>query len=213
MGKRTQVAWFALADKDLNVKVDQHLLHDGGDPGRRGGKVLPLFETADTETAEAFASYMAENGEYDGILASGQTEALAAAWETNSALRYAYLAGEITEENTVAKVARDTHTGGATIAILQPNDALDRAAAEYLQLRGIAAWLDSGKGTDEHNVRAAVDCGANGVTVKDFDEAYALYEKVGGRRKDLHPQNLHRGAPRPAQLDAGELQRRVYSSH
>ena len=177
-GKRTQVAWFALADKDLNVQVENTFYTIAEILDACGGKVLPLFETADTETAEAFASYMAENGECDGILASGQTEALAAAWETNSALRYAYLAGEITEENTVAKVARDTHTGGATIAILQPNDALDRAAAEYLQLRGIAAWLDSGKGTDEHNVRAAVDCGANGVTVKDFDEAYALYEMV-----------------------------------
>ena len=177
-GKRTQVAWFALADKDLNVKVDNTSYTMAEILDACGGKVLPLFETADTETAEAFASYMAENGECDGILASGQIEALAAAWEVNSALRYAYLAGEITEENTVAKVARDTHTGGATIAILQPNDALDRTAAEYLQLRGISVWLNAGEGTDGHNVRAAVDCGANGVTVKDFAEAYALYEMV-----------------------------------
>lgn len=178
-GKRTQVAWFDLKDKDLNVQVGSASYTMEEILDACGGKVLPLFETSDTGTAEAFASYMADNGEYDVILASDETQALAAAWEINSALRYAYLAGEITGTNTAAQIARDTHTGGATIALIQPNDALDREAAEYLQLRGIAVWLDEGEGTDEHNVRAAVDCGANGVTVNDFAQAYTLYEKVG----------------------------------
>ena len=206
-GERTQVAWFTLADKALNVQV--------GDESRPlaemldacGGAVLPLFETDDAETAGALAGYMADSGRYDVMVASGSPEALAAAWEVNGALRYAYLAGAVTTENTVAQIARDTHTGGATVAVVAPGEALDREAAEYLQLRGIAVWLDSGEGSDEQNVYDAVDCGANGVTVADFSAAYDLYEKVdAGETVTIRRTFIvgHRGLPNTAPENSKE---------
>ena len=201
-GERTQVARFELADTALNVNIDgtEYTIAQIFDACATA--VLPMFTTSDTATAEAFANYVADNGIYDVILASDSTDALSAAHDIeDSAIRYAYLAGAISEDNSVAQIARNTHIGAANIAIITQDEAVSRDDAEYLQLRGIAVWLDSGISSDRQRVCDAVDCGANGVTVNDFSAAYGLYENVQDETPVLIRRSFivgHRGSPTAA---------------
>ena len=205
-GERTQVARFALADKNLNVRVGEKSYTLDEILAKCGTAVLPMFVTSDQETAAAFSDHVLLSNTLDVILASDNVEALKAAWAINKGgVRYAYLAGAVSETNTVAKISRDAHTACATIAVVEPNGQMNREAAEYLQLRALSVWMDSMQGTDEQGVYAAVDCGANGVTVDDFTTAYRLYEKV------TKPTNIrktfivgHRGLPTAAPENSKE---------
>lgn len=201
-GKRTQVASFEIADSSLNVSVGDTSYTIAQIFDACATAVIPMFTTSDSATAEAFANYVVENEMYDVMLASDNTDVLLAAHGIEPcAIRYAYLAGAVSEENSASQIALDTHIGNATIAIISQDEALSRDDAEYLQLRGIAVWLDSGVDSDKQRVFDAVDCGANGVTVENFNTAYNLYGKV----KDEEPVSIrksfivgHRGAPTAA---------------
>ena len=178
-GPRPQVARFQIADQQLNVQVGKDTYPLAKILEFCGKAVLPLFVTADQETAEAFSRYIQRTGTLDVILASDNVDALKAAWTINpTGVRYAYIAGAVTSSNTVVDIARSTHTACATIAILAPGKTVDRATAEYLQQRAISVWLDTSQAEDVQAVYDAVDCGANGVTVKNFAAAYSLYERV-----------------------------------
>lgn len=201
-GERTQVALFNIEDTSLNIIIDNktHTISEIFDACATA--VIPMFTASDTDTAKAFAEYVVNNDIFDVILASDKTEALSAAYDTeSSAIRYAYLAGSISEENSAEKIALDTHTANANIAIINQAAALSRADAEYLQLRGIAVWLDSNESNDRQRVFNAVDIGANGVIVNSFSTAYNMYEKVRGESPVSIRKSFivgHRGAPTAA---------------
>lgn len=201
-GKRTQVASFEIADQSLNVSVGGTSYTIAQIFDACATAVIPMFTTSDAATAEAFANYVVENDMYDVMLASDNTDVLLAAYNIEScAIRYAYLAGAVSEENSAAQIALDTHIGNATIAIISQDEALSRDDAEYLQLRGIAVWLSSGIDNDKQRVFDAVDCGANGVTVDNFNTAYNLYKKVKGEEPVSIRKSFivgHRGSPTAA---------------
>ena len=177
--ERTQVAKFKIADSNLNVSVDGTSYTMDQIMAKCGKAVLPMFVTSDTDTAKAFAEYITAKSITDVILASENTGALSAAWAIQKiGIRYAYIAGALSSTNTAAKITRNTHIGCATIAIVDNNEQLTRANVEYMQIRAVYVWLNSASTSDKDVVFAAVDCGANGVTVKEYTTAYDLYEYV-----------------------------------
>lgn len=89
-GERTQVARFALADKNLNVRVGEKSYTLDEILAKCGTAVLPMFVTSDQETAAAFSDHVLLSNTLDVILASDNVEALKAAWAINKGgVRYA----------------------------------------------------------------------------------------------------------------------------
>ncbi len=170
-----QVAWFVVENgKELMVKLNDKSVALSDVLGFCKGKVIPLLEVADAETAELLAIELIVSDEGDAIIASTDKDALLAAHDVGAPnVTIAYIVAGKANKTLTTHIA---HAAGAHMVVLSDGD---RETVEYMQQRFLAVTLRRVDGSaDRDCVGAAVDCGANGVVVNDPAVAYDLYEGV-----------------------------------
>lgn len=177
-----QVAVYSLKLEGERLCVS---LSDGSMPLQQalddcGQRVIPLFSAHDRKTAVAFAHFAAEKDLFDVLLACEDPAALEEAWTVEpTAVRYVLRVSADGKKPSAAELAGDVHAACANVVLLPAGKQVNRSFVEHLQQRFVSVWLtaEEMKG-DEAAVRAALDCGANGVTVSRPETAYGLYGSV-----------------------------------
>jgi len=156
------------------------------------GRVIPILEVADEITATRLITMLMSLKVADVMVASDSVAALKALGCDNDYIYRALIADDADPAATLKK-ARD---GNASICILEETD---RKTAEYFQKRFLSVFLRSTGHTDRDRVKAALGCGANGVTVSEPAVAYSQYRAVTAvtyvRRPFLYSAMGNSGAP------------------
>lgn len=205
-----QAAWFTVENgKDIMVKLNDKSVMLEDALGFCKGKVIPILEVADAETAELVALHILLSDEDDAIIASADKDALLAAHDIGAPnVTFAYI---VVGKTNKTLAARNAHAAGAHMIVLSDGD---RETAEYLQKRFLSVTLRRADGSaDRDCVGAAVDCGANGVVVNDPKVAYDLYKTV---TKETYVRRAfvvgHRAYPTVAPENTVEGMRAAYAA-
>ena len=193
-GAPAQAAWFQVkSGYHLTVRLGQETAALSEVLAACDDRVIPILQVADEATATQLMTVLTSLDVEDVIVASDSVAALAALGRDNDFIYRALIADDADPAATLKK-ARD---GNASICVLEETD---RETAEYFQKRFLSVFLRSTGHTDRDRVKAAMGCGANGVTVSEPEAAYSQYRAVTAvtyvRRPFLYSAMGSSGAPR-----------------
>ncbi|MEQ2456120.1 glycerophosphodiester phosphodiesterase family protein [Flavonifractor hominis] len=166
----TLVRTVTLSDGVLSVQDGEESISLSEYMTRLDKKILAGFRIEDTAAAEAFGSYVDENGIVDVNVFSADPAVLEAACGGRAGVRGVLdFTGGMPEE--LIDVVSDTNRSGSRIALI-PAESATREAVAYIQARAVNVWVAA----ESNQVNAAILAGADGLVVSDAAAALDAIE-------------------------------------